>query len=171
MKSGTKTWITRLLLMSAIGCSANEKQRGEPGASAGVSPTSIVSKADTGPTGSHKAQSILAVLRSFIDLSGADYDLSVCEEAGVATAEIRDSLQRGHFAMLPRLLPCRSDIVPRFGKVWVTASTCAAGKCNVSGRFFRGSANWQFDAETYSLGRTGRHSVLRLTFSGMMTVD
>jgi hypothetical protein len=171
MKSGTKTWITRLLLMSAIGCSANEKQRGEPGASAGVSPTSIVSKADTGPTGSHKAQSILAVLRSFIDLSGADYDLSVCEEAGVATAEIRDSLQRGHFAMLPRLLPCRSDIVPRFGKVWVTASTCAAGKCNVSGRFFRGSANWQFDAETYSLGRTGRHSVLRLTLSGMMTVD
>jgi hypothetical protein len=111
------------------------------------------------------------VLRSFIDLSGADYDLSVCEEAGVATAEIRDSLQRGHFAMLPRLLPCRSDIVPRFGKVWVTASTCAAGKCNVSGRFFRGSANWQFDAETYSLGRTGRHSVLRLTLSGMMTVD
>jgi hypothetical protein len=157
--------------MSAIGCSANEKQRGEPGASAGVSPTSIVSKADTGPTGSHKAQSILAVLRSFIDLSGADNDLSVCEEAGVATAEIRDSLQRGHFAMLPRLLPCRSDIVPRFGKVWVTASTCAAGKCNVSGRFFRGSANWQFDAETYSLGRTGRHSVLRLTLSGMMTVD
>jgi hypothetical protein len=157
--------------MSAIGCSANEKQRGEPGASAGVSPTSIVSKADTGPTGSHKAQSILAVLRSFIDLSGADYDLSVCEEAGVATAEIRDSLQRGHFAMLPRLLPCRSDIVPRFGLVWVTASTCAAGKCNVSGRFFRGSANWQFDAETYSLGRTGRHSVLRLTLSGMMTVD
>jgi hypothetical protein len=157
--------------MSAIGCRANEKQRGEPGASAGVSPTSIVSKADTGPTGSHKAQSILAVLRSFIDLSGADYDLSVCEEAGVATAEIRDSLQRGHFAMLPRLLPCRSDIVPRFGKVWVTASTCAAGKCNVSGRFFRGSANWQFDAETYSLGRTGRHSVLRLTLSGMMTVD
>jgi hypothetical protein len=49
MKSGTKTWITRLLLMSAIGCSANEKQRGEPGASAGVSPTSIVSKADTEP--------------------------------------------------------------------------------------------------------------------------
>jgi len=117
-----------------------------------------MSKVDTAPTGSHKAQSILAVLRSFIDLSGADYDLSVCEEAGVATAEIRDSLQRGHFAVLPRLLPCRSDIVPRFGKVWVTASTCAAGKCNVSGRFFRANASWQFDAETYSLGRTGRHS-------------
>ena len=171
MNSGTKLWITRMLLMSVIGCSATEQQSGETSTSAGVSPASIMPKVDTAPTGSHKAQAILAVLRSFIDLSGADYDLSVCQEAGVSTTEIRDSLQRGHFAALPRLLPCTSDIVPRFGLVWVTASTCTLGKCDVSGRFFRANASWQFDAETYSLGRTGRHSVLRLTFSGMMTVD
>ena len=117
MNSGTKPWITRLLLISVIGCSANEQQRGEAGASAGVSPASIMPKVDTAPTGSHKAQAILAVLRSFIDLSGADYDLSVCQEAGVSTII--------YYPIPIHRQPAYADLEYGSGSLPITESLCS----------------------------------------------
>jgi hypothetical protein len=74
----------------------------------------------------HRIQGTLAVLRELIDVSGADLDLSVCESSGVEPIAVADSLRRWLYRDPPKLLPCKSNIRPRYGLVWVTAATCVA---------------------------------------------